>query len=137
MGHQQKLFLVSSLFIIGMGILLGLQKYNIARARANQHALMIDLMHIASKAQEYYFKPKYLNGGGYSFEGLVNNRDAFTKLSAAPENENGTFQILPTDNDQSLTVWATGKYDTDEDGKNLIVEIKIFPHKTQTTVLTF
>lgn len=104
MGNQQKLLLVSSLFIVGVGILTGIRKYHSSQAEANLNVLMIDVLNIASKAQLYYYTPKYLSGGGRSFVGLTSNKKGNEKLFGSSQNENGTFQILQSDDDQSIII---------------------------------
>jgi len=137
MGYQQKLLLISSMFIVGIGIALGIQKFQSSNADANMNALMLDIMRIASRAQAYYFTPQYLNGGGRSFSGLANNPELFRILFGPPHTENGDFQILPSDNDQSIIIKATGRCDTDEDGQNFTVQVKVFPDSTETQVLNY
>lgn len=134
MGYQQKLLLVSSLFIVGMGVLTGIHKFYSSSATANLHALLIDLYYIAGNAQEYYHKPKDLTGGGLSFAGIT-SEDGFKKLFIKSENENGIFKIISS-SDDCLTVQAVGHYDTDDDGQNLTVEIKIYPDNVETAIIS-
>jgi len=135
MGHQQKLLLVSSLFLVGVGIIVGVHKYYSAEAETNMNAIMVDVLHIANRAQSYYFKPKYLNGGGRSFAGLTEDQQSLKRLFGASENENGTYQFLPSNNDQTIIIQAIGKHDTDDDGENFTVQVKVYPDSTQTFVL--
>ncbi len=135
MGHQQKLLFVTSLLVIGVGIIIGIHKYHSAEAEANVNALMIDVMHIASRAQAYYFTPRYLNGGGRSFAGIGKDKVCFNRLFEASRTENGTFRILPSSNDQTLIFQAIGNHDIDEDGQNFTVRVKVFPDSTQTFVI--
>lgn len=137
MGYHQKLLLVSCLAIIGTGILVGIQKYQSEAVNANLNALTIDALHIATKAQAYYFKPKYLNGGGRSFAGLTSDNQGIEKLFGSPQNVDGTFQILPANNDQSIIIQATGNYDTDEDGQNITVQMIVFPESTRTIIINY
>jgi len=137
MGYHQKILLVSSLFIVGVGILAGIQKYHSAAAEANLDALTLDLIHLSSKAQAYYYKPDYLNGGGRSFAGLTADSQGMIKLFGTSENENGCFEIIKTNTDQSIIIQGVGKYDTDEDGQNLTIRSIVFPESTQTTVITY
>lgn len=137
MGYHQKLLLISSLFIVGVGIVLGIQKYHSSMAESNLNALMLDLLHISSKAQAYYFKPGYLNGGGRSFAGLTSDSKAMIKLFGTTKNENGSFQILPTNSDQSIIIQGIGKCDADEDGQNLTVQSIVFPDSVKTIVVSY
>jgi len=137
MGYHQKVLLISSLFIVGVGILLGIRKYQSAAVESNMNALMLDLMHISSKAQAYYFKPAYMNGGGRSFAGLTSDSQGLIQLFGTTENENGTFQIICTNNDQSIIFQGIGKYDTDEDGQNLTLQSFVFPDSMKTVIVNY
>lgn len=136
MGLQQKLLYVSGLIAVGVAILLGIQKFQSSSAEANLHALTLDLLTIATKAQQYYYKPEYLEGGGRSFAGITTDNKGLEKLLAEPQNINGSFQIINS-NDQTLTIEAIGKYDYDEDGKNLTIHMKIFADSVQTKIIYY
>ena len=136
MGYQQKLFYISGLIAVGVAILIGIQKFHSSSAEANLHALTLDLLTIAIKAQQYYYKPEYFEGGGRSFAGITSDSKGLEKLLTEPQNVNGSFQIVNSD-DQTLTVEATGKYDFDEDGKNLTIRMIVFADSVQTKVINY
>lgn len=136
MGYQQKLMYISGLIAVGVAILVGIQKYHSSSAEANLHALTLDLLSIATKAQQYYYKPEYLEGGGRSFTGITTDSKGLEKLLSELQNINGSFQIIGSD-DQTLTIEATGKYDYNEDGRNLTIQIKIFADSVQTNIISY
>lgn len=137
MAYQQKLLLISCLFISGIGILAGIREFHSSSADANLNALTNDLLYIASEAQKYYHKPKNLMGGGHSFAGLQAGEKDLRKLLVESQNENGTFEIIPSENDRCLTIRAIGKDDNDGDGQKLTIEITIYPDSVQTKIISY
>lgn len=136
MGIQQKLLYVSGLIVVGVAILVGIQKFQSSSTEANLHALKLDLLTIATRAQQYYHKPVCLEGGGLSYAKITADSKGLEKLLVSPQNLNGTFQIVESA-DQYLTLQATGKDDYDGDGKNLTIEMKIFPDSVYTIVISY
>lgn len=136
MGYQQKLLYISGLVAVGIAILIGIQKFESSSAEANLHALTLDLLTIATKAQQYYYKPEFLEGGGFSFAEITADSKGLEKILADSQNIIGSFQIIES-GDQSLTIQATGITDYDEDGKNLTIQMKVFADSVQTTVISY
>lgn len=136
MGYQQKLLYISGLLVIGVAILVGIQKFKSTSMAANLDALKLDLLEIAAKAQGYYAMPKCLEGGGRSFSGLATDPESFKKLFVKPQNANGTFKIVSV-TDNLLVIQATGLDDHDDDGQNLTVEVKVYPDSVQTLVINY
>ncbi|MCI0494236.1 hypothetical protein L0Z72_04450 [candidate division KSB1 bacterium] len=136
MGYQQKLLYISGLVAVGVAILIGIQKFESASSEANLHALTQDLLTIATKAQQYYYKPEFLEGGGLSFDEITADSKGLEKLLVEPQNINGSFQIVKSE-DQCLTIEATGEGDFDGDGKNLTIQMKVFADSVQTTVISY
>jgi hypothetical protein len=136
MGLQQKLLYISGLIAVGAAILVGIQKFESSSAEANLHALTLDLLTIATKAQQFYHKPQFLEGGGLSFSEITADSEGLEKLLAECQNLNGNFQIISS-SDQSLTIEATGTGDYDEDGKNLTIEITVFADSIQTRIISY
>lgn len=136
MGIQQKLLYISGLIAVGVAILVGIQKFQSSSAEANLHALKLDLLTIATKAQQYYHKPLCLDGGGLSYARITADNKGLEKLLVSPQNLNGTFQIVES-SDQYLILQATGKDDYDGDGTNLTIQMKVFPDSVSTTVISY
>lgn len=136
MGQQQVLLYTLGLLVVGAAILVGIEKFNSERQEASQHALMLDLLSIAARAQVYYHAPKFMGGTLHSFAGLSGEHEGLRKLGFAPENENGQFQIISA-NDQLLILQAMGKDDFDGDGQLLTIEMKVYPDSTQSKVISY
>ena len=137
MSHQQKLFYTLGLLIMGVAILVGIHKLKSSDEEANVKALTLDLMDIAAKIQAYYFQPKLLGGGDHSFSGLTSDEDGLTKLFIKSQNINGTFKFVNSGNDDFMIIRATGKNDYDGDGKNLTIEVKVYPDSMETVVVNY
>ncbi len=137
MGYQQKLLYISSLLVVGAAILVGIQKFESSSMEADINALTLDLLEISTKAQAYYFKPKSLEGGGYSFSGLTTDPKDIEKLLIKPHNVNGTFKIVVSGNNDFLIIQAIGKNDYDGDSTNLTVEMKVCADSVQTAVVNY
>jgi len=136
MGYQQKLFYISGLVAVGVAILVGIQKFESSSAEANLHALTLDLLTIATKAQQYYYKPQFLEGGSRSFSEITADNKGLEKLFVKPQNLNGSFQIIQSE-DRWLMLQAVGKYDFDGDGTNLTIQMKVFADSVQTMVTNY
>ena len=70
MGQQQLLLLVLGAIIVGVAIVIGINMFQGSSQQANEDAVRQELITMAGRAQEWFRKPKILNGGGQSFAGL-------------------------------------------------------------------
>lgn len=135
MGHQQKLLYISGMIAVAVAVLAGLQKFHAETSDAYLRQLKLDLLGIAAKAQAYYHRAQYLQGGNNSFEGLSADEAGLKRLMVSSANVNGRFsivQVMP----QQLLLQATGKDDFDGDGQNMTVQMIVFPDSTSTTVIS-
>lgn len=135
MAQQQKILLAVCLIIVTAAILAGIQEFQSSFVEADINALKNDLLHIAFKAQEYYHKPLAFRGGGLSFRGITADQAGFKKLRIQSQNENGSFKIISSGDDQCLNIQAIGKDDNDGDGKNLTIEISIYPDSMRIDII--
>ena len=69
MGQQQLLLIVLSAIIVGIAIMVAINLFNSHSVTANQNAVIGELIHLGSSAQQYYHKPLDIGGGGRSFIG--------------------------------------------------------------------
>lgn len=136
MGYQQKLLFICGAIAIGVAIMMGIRKFESSATEADLHALTIDLLTIANKAQRHYRTPRCLEGGGHSFADIPANDLGLNKLMVDRQNLNGSFRIINVQ-DQCLTLEATGKHDFDGDGKNLTIQMFVFPDSVQKTVISY
>jgi Tfp pilus assembly protein PilE len=98
MGQQQLLLVILVTVIVGIATVVAINTFSSASKAANRDAVLNDISAIAASAQSYYTKPKMLNGGGSSFEGLDFKKISFTGKFVGTEvlktvNENGTYEI--------------------------------------------
>lgn len=137
MEHHQKNFYISALVVVGLAIIIGLQKSKNSEAEANFKALNIDLMEVAARAQQYYCTSKCLNGGGHTFYGLSADKAGLKKLFTRPCNENGCFEIIKPGDRDSLLLRGIGHCDYDNDHRKLTIQMTVYPDCTKTEVLSY
>lgn len=86
MGQQQLLLIVLGVIIVGIAVAVGINMFQSSAIDANRNAIVSDLAHLASKAQQYYKKPATLGGGSQDFNGFALN-------TLDQDNDNGGFRI--------------------------------------------
>lgn len=69
MGQQQLLIIVLSAIIVGIATIVAINLFNSHSITANKNAVIGELIHLGSAAQQYYHKPLDMGGGGRSFIG--------------------------------------------------------------------
>ncbi|MBD3291020.1 hypothetical protein GF337_19590 [candidate division KSB1 bacterium] len=137
MEFSQKLLYVSGLIIVGIAIIVGLHKFESSSAESNFDALHIDLMEIAGRAQSYYRRSEIVKGGGRSFRGLTADEAGLCKLFTKSRNENGTFEIITSGNNDSMVVQAVGHHDNDNDGQLLTIRMSVYPDSQRFEVVSY
>ena len=110
MGQQQLLLLVLSVIIVGIAVVIGISMFNDQAASSNLDSVSADLMHLASRSQQYYSRPLSMGGGGNAFTGVT-----LAILTSTPANENGTF-TLGAISAQNMTINGVGKRDGNKNG---------------------
>ena len=86
MGQQQLLLIVLGIIIVGIAVAVGINMFRSSAVDANRNAVISDLAHLASKAQQHLKKPISMGGGAQLFTGFQLNT-----LDKA--NDNGWYQI--------------------------------------------
>ncbi len=81
MGSQQLLLLIVGVLMIGLMISVGIIMFADNAAASNRDAIASDLSAYASKAQVYQRRPRYLGGGGGSFQGFSLGKPAMTNMN--------------------------------------------------------
>ena len=81
--------------LVGIPVAIAISIYSDSATDANREALKMDLIVLASKAQEYHKKPTAQGGGGYSFTGLTASPEGMAMLVTPQfsDNKNGTYRI--------------------------------------------
>jgi Tfp pilus assembly protein PilE len=87
MGQQQLLLIVLGVIIVGIAVAVGINMFKSSAIDANRNAIVSDLAHLASKAQQYYKKPDSMGGGGQDFNG-------FSLNSLDQTNDNGQYRFV-------------------------------------------
>ena len=99
MGQQQLLMVVLSMVLIGVAIVVGLTMVQANAIEASRSALVYDLLHFASKARGYYWRPSYLGGANRDFTNI-----ASMNLFVWDSNANGRYYIESTRQDELVLV---------------------------------
>jgi Tfp pilus assembly protein PilE len=134
MGQQQLLLIVLSVIIVGIAVVVGINMFGASSASANLEAVTNDLLHLASRAQQYYVKPESMGGGGNSFTGLSADETGIETLTAKTNNDNGAYSIKTAGTDSSVTIQGIGKQDGDGNGTNCTVSVKVYKDRIETTI---
>jgi len=85
MGQQQFLLIVAGIIVVALMVAVSIAIFNDQASAANRDALYNDLMHYATKAQEYVRRPALLGGGFGSFIGF--------KMDGSGRNANGSYAL--------------------------------------------
>jgi hypothetical protein len=124
MGQTQLLLIVVGLVVICIAVMVGFAMMNEHAGSANREAVTLDLVELASRAQEFYRRPTNLSGGGQSFAGLEPDLSGMQKLVTTAvypmANANGTYRILTAGDATQVVLQGTGT-ETGKDGNNKVV----------------
>jgi hypothetical protein len=120
MGQQQLILLVLVLVVVGIAVSVGIHLFAAAAASSNLEAVTNDLVHLSSRAHQYFVKPKGLGGGGKSYVGVT-----ISYLTQRPSNGNGTYSIVSAERSK-LVLQGIGNRDGDHDGTNCTVQATVF-----------
>ena len=71
MGQQQLLLIILGVMIVGVAVTVAITLFNDHLIEADRDDIQNDLALMATRAQEYYFRPLPMAGGGHSFLGLT------------------------------------------------------------------
>jgi Tfp pilus assembly protein PilE len=93
MGQQQLLLIILGVIVVGIAVAVGVTMFNDSAVSANRDAVTNDLINFASRAQQYYRRPKALGGGGGAFTGIADMRQLTKTSGAGYTNGNGTYTV--------------------------------------------
>ena len=129
MGQQQLLLIVLSVIIVGIAVVVGIQMFGASAASANLEAVSNDLLNLASRAQQYYVKPKGMGGGGNSFADIT-----LADLTSRPTNDNGTYSIQTPGTATLVVLKGVGNQDGDDVVGNCEIWMTVFRDSIKTEV---
>jgi hypothetical protein len=107
MGQQQLLLIILGVIVVGIAVAVGVTMFNDSAVSANRDAVTNDLINFASRAQQYYRRPKALGGGGGSFLGISDMKSLTKTNTGTYTNGNGTYTVSGPGS--ATTVQITGK----------------------------
>jgi hypothetical protein len=91
MGQQQLLLIILGVIVVGIAVAVGITMFSDSAASSNRDAVIEDLQNLAQRAQQFYRRPTFMNGGGNSFTLLTTG--AISLLTGKPVDANGSFSI--------------------------------------------
>ena len=93
MGQQQLLLIILGVIVVGIAVAVGVTMFNDSAVSSNRDAVTNDLINFASRAQQYYRRPKALGGGGGSFVGIADMKSLTKTNTTGYSNGNGTYTV--------------------------------------------
>jgi hypothetical protein len=102
-------------------------------AQASRIAVQTELISLATKAQQFYFRPATRGGGQGSFVLLDAGGTGLSKLTSNPTNSNGTYSVLTAGTATSVVLHGQGT-EMGTDGNYVSVDIVVFADSLALTV---
>ena len=111
MGQQQFLLIILGVMIVGVAVTVAITLFNDHLIEADRDDIQNDLALMATRAQEYYFRPLPMAGGGHSFLGLTADAAGMVKIvsNEFANNEHGTFTIQTAGTSSLVILQAVGR----------------------------
>lgn len=103
MGQQQLLLIILGVIVVGIAVAVGITMFTDNAQSANRDAVTNDLVNLASRAQQFYRRPKALGGGEGNFSGIT----SISQLTSKQVNANGSYAL--TVGTTTITLTGTGK----------------------------
>lgn len=126
MGQQQLLLIALAVLIVGIAVVIGVNRFSTGSSLSNRDAVVSDLVNLGSMAQSYYRKAASLSGGGNTFTG-------WTIPTQFASTGNGTY--TSTAAALSVTIVGTGNQ-IGNDGTNPVkVTMIVGPNSITSTVI--
>lgn len=135
MGNNQILLIILGMIIVGVAIAVAIILVNENAVSANRDAMSVDLVNIATRAQQYFSTPSAFGGGGRSYVGLTADASGMSKLvsSAYSTNGNGVYTIRTAGTATLLVIQGVGNT-TLSDGSFPTLSCTITPGQAQVTI---
>ena len=103
---------------------------------ADRDVMLKDLVQLAVKARQYYYRPVRLGGGGYSFIGLSGNAGLLKITNEAfRNNDNGEYTIVVAGDASHVVIRGTGKVELSNGDGFPTVEMDIMAETQVATVI--
>ncbi len=115
MGQQQLLLIILGVIVVGIAVAVGVTMFNDSAVSANRDAVTNDLINFASRAQQYYRRPKALGGGGGSFVGIADMKSLTKTNATGYTNGNGTYSVSAAGSATTVQIQGLGT-ETGNDG---------------------
>jgi type II secretory pathway pseudopilin PulG len=107
-GHQQLLFTLLAVCVVGIMISVGVITLQEALRPDNRTQLTTDLLALAREAQAFYRRPMEQGGGEGTFLGLTTNMKGIQRLTSRPSNAHGDYFVKRAGNLHSVELLGVG-----------------------------
>ncbi len=125
MGQQQLLYIVLGIIVVALAIFIGVQMFVAHAIESKRNNVINECVQLSAMAQQYYYKPTTLGGGGRSFTG-------WTIPTQLVSTTNGRYEADISSSSVVLTAIGT-ELVTDTD--SIEVEFTITPTNYQTVIV--
>lgn len=126
MGQQQLLLIALAVLIVGIAVVVGINRFSTGSSSSNRDAVVSDLVILGSSALQHYRKVVSLGGGGNTFTG-------WTIPTQYATTGNGTYSTTVAA--QSVTIVGTGNQ-IGNDGTNPVkVTMIVGPNSITSTTI--
>jgi hypothetical protein len=135
MGNSQILLLVLTMIIVGVAVSVALMLMRENAVTANRDAIAIDLVQIATRAQQYFNRSTSTGGGSRSYIGLTADSLGLSKLISTGfmTNGNGHYSIRTAGTASQVVIEGMGNVEL-SDGSFPIIVCVVRPDKATITI---
>lgn len=136
MGQQQLLLLILGSIIVGLAIAVAVVVFQDNAVIKNREAMSNDLVQLAVRAQQYYYRPLSMAGGGQSFTGLTADAAGMLRLVSTgySNNDNATYTITTAGDASQVIIQGVGKTQL-EDGSFPTLTLTVTPGEQTISIL--
>ncbi len=90
MGQQQLLLIILGVIIVGTAIQVGISMFSSQSIKANQDAILVDLLNIGADAYQFKIRPSMMGGGNGTYATYVIS----TRGPWGIDNPSATYEIV-------------------------------------------
>jgi hypothetical protein len=90
-GQQQFMLIILGVIVVSIAVAIGISMFADSSVSTNRDAVISDLQNLAGRAQQFYHRPVFMQGGGNSFDLLTPG--SISLLTANATDANGSYFI--------------------------------------------
>jgi hypothetical protein len=136
MGQQQLLLIILGTVIVGVAVAVAIVMFQDNAITKNKEAMTNDLLQLAVKAQQYYYRPIAMGGGSHSFVGLTADAAGLLKIASTnfTDNANGKYSISVAGDANQVVFMGIGNVELD-DGSYSTLTLLVKPEGQVLTIV--